>query len=87
MLLSVAVFAYAMHGFKVENRGLNNARINSESGKLTLEKKKKKYKTDSFLCNQLAEYNTKEEVEYPLPYNVFLPSPPWSLFSRYVTSI
>ena len=29
-----------MHGFKVENRGLNHARINSEGGKLTLEKKK-----------------------------------------------
>ena len=48
MLLSVAVFAYAMHGFKVENRGLNNARINSESGKLTLEKKKKKIKDRQF---------------------------------------
>ena len=62
MLLSVAVFAYAMHGFKVENRGLNHAPINSECGKLTLEKKKKN-KTDSLLCNQLAGYNTKEEVE------------------------
>ena len=51
-----------MHGFKVENRGLNHARINSEGGKLTLEKKKI-FKTDSFLCNQLAGYNTKEEVE------------------------
>ena len=30
MLLSVAVFAQAMYGFKVENRGLNHARINSE---------------------------------------------------------
>lgn len=41
MLLSVAVFAQAMYGFKVENRGVNHARINSESEKLTLEKKKK----------------------------------------------
>lgn len=40
MLLSVAVFAQAMYGFKVENRGLNHARINSESEKLTVEKKK-----------------------------------------------
>ena len=33
MLLSVAVFAQAMYGFKVENRGLNHARINSEKKK------------------------------------------------------
>ena len=50
-----------MYRFRVENRGLNHARINSESGKLTLEKKKNK--TDSFLCNHLAGYNTKKEVE------------------------
>ena len=81
-----------MYGFKVENRGLNHARINSESEKLTLEKKK--YKTDSLLCNQLAGYNTKEEVECggaekenTRTLQFFLPSPPWSLFSRYVTSI
>lgn len=92
MLLSVAVFAQAMYGFKVENRGLNHARINSESEKLTVEKKKNK--TDSLLCNQLAGYNTKEEVECggagkenTPTLQFFLPSLPWSLFSRYVTSI
>ena len=57
MLLSVAVF-----GFKVENCGLNHARINSESGKLTLEKTKQN-KHESFLCNQLVGYKTTEEVE------------------------
>ena len=76
-----------MHGFKVENRGLNHARINSESGKLTLGKKKKN-KTDSFLCNQLAGYDTKEEVEcsggggggIPPPVHLFLALTPMVTF-------
>lgn len=79
MLLSVAVFAQAMYGFKVENRGLNHARINSESEKLTLEKKQKTKQTVYFATNWLCIIQRKRwsVVErgrkIPLPYNFFCP--------------
>ena len=82
MLLSVAVFAYAMHGFKVENRGLNHARINSEGRKLTLEKKKKNTRQTVFFATnwlgiiQRKKWSVVEVGENtPSPTTFFCPHP------------